>query len=119
MEPENYPPFVKELIQQLGDEKSFGQLLYALNPYDLVVAQDCLWNYTMRYSHDKGKPMTRDQITKRMERTSNYMLRVGCNEPIDYCRANICVNSNPNCAADKLRGSIVVLRRIISEMQRT
>ncbi len=117
MAPENYPPFVEELIQKVENEKSFEQLLYSLNPYDLVVAQDCLWNRTMEFSREKGKPLTREQITDRMERTSGYMRRVGCDEPVDYCRANICVNSNPNCAADKLRGSISALRRILKELK--
>ena len=117
MEPENYPIFVKELIKTVEEEKSFGQFMYTLNPYDLVVAQDCLWNYAMEFSREKGKLLTREQITDRMERTANYMHRVGCNEPIAYCRGNICVNSNPNCAADKLRGSIVTLRKIITELK--
>jgi len=117
MAPETYPSFVQELIQKVDQEQAFREQMESLNPYDLVVAQDCLWNYTMEFSREQGKPMTREQITSRMERTANYMLRVGCDEPIAYCRANICVNANPNCAAEKLKGSIAVLRKILAELK--
>ena len=114
---EKYPSFVEELLQVIDDQEQFTEKVNSVNPFDLVVTQDSLWNHAMRLSREKGIQLTRNDITFRMEDTASYQYRVGCDEPIDYCRANICVNTNPNCAGDKLKNSIEILKQVIVEIK--
>jgi len=52
-----------------------------------------------------------------MEPAANYMRRMGCQEREDYCIANVCFNSNPSCAATKIRSELEVMRQIIAEFR--
>ncbi len=106
-----------ELLACIDDEEKFLGIINNVKFMELVPIQYYLWDYAIKFSADKGNPLSRADLTNRMERTSNYQLRVGCDEPIDYCRANFCVASNPNCAGDRLKGSIKILRNIISEIK--
>ncbi len=115
---EEYPQYVQDLLDKVDQRDDFFKLLNSYNPFNLVIVQDCLWNYVMGFGREKGIELKRDDITSRMESTAHYMYRVGCDEPIEYCRANICVNTNPNCAADKLRDSIRVLYEVLIELKK-
>jgi len=107
-----------ELIANIDDEEKFVGIINSVKFVELVPIQYYLWDYAMKFGKEKGVNITRETLTNKMERTANYQRRVGCDEPIDYCRANFCVASNPNCAGDKLKGSIKVLRSVISEIKR-
>ena len=117
MASEKYPPFVDSLLNVIEDKEKFDLVLSGISPYDLVIAQDCLWNHAMVLSREKGSELKRETITSKIEDTVRYQRRVGCDEPSDYCRANICVNTNPNCAGDKLKGVIWILQEVISELK--
>lgn len=108
----------EELISNIDDEGKFTSIVDGVTPIELVFIQNFLWDYAIKFSKEIGNPLSREQITAGMESTSNYQLRVGCDEPVDYCRANFCVMSNPNCAGDKLKASIKVLREVISELRK-
>ena len=107
-----------ELLNNIDDEEKFVGLINNVKFMELVPIQYYLWDYAIKFSAEKGTPLTRVDLTNKMERTANYQRRVGCDEPIDYCRANFCVASNPNCAGDKLKSGIKVLRTIISEIKK-
>jgi len=107
----------QKLIDYLEDEEVFFALLDTFRPRELVEVQVILWNYVMDFSSVVGKNFTRSNLAGRMEPTSNYQYRVGCQERIDYCRGNICLNTHPNCAGDKLKNQIKVLRQIILELK--
>ncbi len=107
----------QKLIDYLDDAGKFNQVLDTFKPRELVEVQVILWNYVIDYSYVVGKNFSRHNLTNRMEPTSNYQYRVGCNERIDYCRGNICINTHPNCAGSKLKSQIVVLRDIIHELK--
>lgn len=108
----------QKLIDHLEDDKLFEQILDTFKPRELVEIQVILWNYVIDYSYVVGKNFSRSNLTGCMEPTSNYQYRVGCSERIDYCRGNICINTHPNCAGDKLKAQIQVLRDIIIELKK-
>lgn len=108
----------QKLIDYLQDEELFFQLLETFKPRELVEVQVILWNYVIDYSYVVGRNFSRHNLTTRMEPTSNYQYRVGCHERIDYCRGNICINTHPNCAGNKLKSQIAVLREIILELKK-
>ncbi|USN45903.1 MAG: hypothetical protein H6502_02100 [Candidatus Woesearchaeota archaeon] len=46
-------------------------------------------------------------------KADNYQFTVGCNERVDYCRANICMYTNPLCSTRKLgKVSLAILSQI-------
>ena len=108
----------QKLIDYLEDEELFNELLDTFKPRELVELQVIFWNYVIDYSYVTGKNFSRHNLTERMEPTSNYQYRVGYNERIDYCRGNICINTHPNCAGDKLKAQILVLREILLELKK-
>lgn len=107
----------QKLIDDLDDEDLFNEELETLTPKKLVELQVILWNYVIDYSYTAGQKLTRQNLTERMEPTSNYQYRVGCDERVDYCRANICFKTHPVCAGNKLKGQIGVLRDILLELK--
>ena len=108
----------QKLMDYLDDQELFTQILETFRPRELVEIQVIFWNYVIDYSYVVGKNFSRYNLTIRMEPTSNYQYRVGCNERIDYCRGNICINTHPNCAGTKLKTQISVLREIILELKK-
>jgi hypothetical protein len=108
----------QKLIDRIEDEQLFFELLETFKPRELVEVQVILWNYVIDYSSVVGKNYSRRNLTGLMEPTANYQYRVGCQERIDYCRGNICLNTHPNCAGEKLKGQIAVLREILLELKR-
>ncbi len=108
----------QKLMDYLDDQELFTQILETFRPRELVEIQVIFWNYVIDYSYVVGEKFSRYNLTIRMEPTSNYQYRVGCNERIDYCRGNICINTHPNCAGTKLKTQISVLREIILELKK-
>ncbi len=109
----------QKLIDRIEDQELFFELLDTFKPRELVEVQVILWNYVIDYSSVVGKNFGRRNLTSRMEPTANYQYRVGCQERIDYCRGNICLNTHPNCASDKLKSQIAVLRDILLELKQS
>lgn len=108
----------QKLLDRLEDQELFISLLETFKPRELVEVQVIFWNYVIDYSNLVGQHYTRHNLTGRMEPTANYQYRIGCQERIDYCRGNICINTHPNCASAKLKNQISVLRDIILELKR-
>jgi hypothetical protein len=106
------------LIDELDDKALFDERLEDFSPQELVELQVIFWNYVIDFSLLSGEKFDRHNLTGRMESTSNYQYRVGCNERIDYCRGNICFNTHPVCAGNKLKAQIGVLREILIELKR-
>mgnify|MGYP005835034291 CR=1 FL=1 len=107
----------QKLMDHIEDEELFLELLQTFKPRELVEVQVIFWNYVIDYASTVGKNFNRRTLTSRMEPTANYQYRVGCHERIDYCRGNICLNTHPNCASEKLRGQIAVLRQMLLELK--
>lgn len=106
----------ERLISCCHDAEQFSAELRKLKPREVLEAQVFLWDFLHRLSEEKGIPVGRDEITARMTPTSTYQYSVGCNERLDYCRANICVYTNPVCASNKLRGQMEAIRHLLSKL---
>lgn len=105
----------ERLIESCHDPEDFARVLKGLKPREVLEAQVFIWDFLFRLSKDRDLDLSREAITKRMMPTSTYQYNVGCNERLDYCRANICIYTNPVCASNKLRGQLEALRSLLSE----
>lgn len=106
----------ERLIQLCHDPAAFNAELKKLKPREVLEIQTFLWVFLERLSVEKGVPFQRESVTARMMPPSTYQYLVGCNERLDYCRANICVYTNPVCASNKLRGTLEAIRLCISQL---
>jgi hypothetical protein len=106
----------ERLVESCHDAAAFRAVLDQLKPREVLEAQVFIWDFLHRLSEERGIPLHRQEITARMTPTSTYQYSVGCNERLDYCRANICVYTNPVCASNKLRGQMEALRQILSKL---
>jgi len=106
----------ERLVEACHDPDKFRQELSHLQPREVLEAQVFLWDFCLRLSQEREKTLNRSQITARMVGTPSYQYSVGCNERVDYCRANICVYTNPVCASNKLRGQMEALRELLAEL---
>ncbi len=115
----DYFTSAQEILQlDLRDAATFGRALEHLAPYQLVSLQRFLWDKIFEISSSQlGRRIEPYFITDRMEPAANYMRRMGCQEREDYCIANVCFNSNPSCAATKIRSELEVMRQIIAEFR--
>lgn len=109
----------REILRlNLLDREEFGTGIQHLNPNQMANLQRYLWDRIFEISANMlGRRIEPYFITDRMEPAVNYMRRVGCQEREDYCIANICFVSNPQCAANKLRAEAEVMRLIITELR--
>jgi len=114
--PANIRSIGERLVECCHDPALFSAELKKLKPREVLEAQVFLWAFLQRLIQEKGVNLTRDEITARMMPTSTYQYNVGCNERLDYCRANICVYTNPVCASNKLRGTMEAIRHLISQL---
>ncbi|MDP2359708.1 MAG: hypothetical protein Q8O14_03000 [bacterium] len=106
----------ERLIECCHDGERFTAELKKLKPREVLEAQVFLWDFLHRLSKERGITFQRDEVTARMLPTSTYQYNVGCNERLDYCRANICVYTNPVCASNKLRGQLEAIRHLLSKL---
>ncbi len=106
----------ERLIQLCHDAAAFNAELKKLKPREVLETQLFLWDFLERLALEKGVSFSRADVTSRMVPTSTYQYNVGCNERLDYCRANICVYTNPVCASNKLRGTLDAIRQCISQL---
>lgn len=106
----------ERLIQLCHNAEAFNAELKKLKPREVLETQLFLWEFLEKLAQEKGVSFTRTDVTSRMVPTSTYQYNVGCNERLDYCRANICVYTNPVCASNKLRGTLDAIRQCISQL---
>jgi hypothetical protein len=106
----------ERLVECCHDPALFSAELKKLKPREVLEAQVFLWSFLLRLAQEKGMNLSRDEITARMVPTSTYQYNVGCNERLDYCRANICIYTNPVCASNKLRGQMEAIRHLLSQL---
>lgn len=104
------------MVELCKDKQAFKEALDALKPMEVLEVQTFFWDFCARLAEQRGAALPRTRITRDMMPTASYQHSVGCNERMDYCRANICVFTNPNCASSKLRGIIENLRQVIVEL---
>lgn len=104
------------MVELCRDRAAFKEALDALKPMEVLEVQTFFWDFCARLAEQRGLTLPRNRITRDMMPTASYQHSVGCNERMDYCRANICVFTNPNCASKKLRGIIENLRQVIVEL---
>ena len=106
----------ERLVELCKDPEAFAAELDKLKPMEVLEAETFLWAFIQRFMAERKIPFDRSTVTSRMMPTATYQYRVGCNERLDYCRANICVYTNPVCASNKLRGILEVLRQVLAEL---
>lgn len=106
----------ERLVENCHDAEAYSRELKGLKPREVLEAQVFIWDFLFRLAKERQIDLSRDEITKRLMPTSTYQYSVGCNERLDYCRANICVYTNPVCASNKLRGQMEALRALLSEL---
>ncbi len=104
------------MVELSKDRKAFHQELDRLKPMEILELQTFLWDFCHKLAEQRGVELTRRRITRDMRPTASYQHSVGCNERQDYCRANICVFTNPNCASTKLKGVIENLRLVVVDL---
>lgn len=65
--------------------------------------------------HSQGKPLSLAEIKSRFEPIPNYYYRQECNEPLEACFNETCIEANPQCFGRKMEGQISVMVQILSE----
>jgi FixJ family two-component response regulator len=101
------------------DQKAFNADISRLGPHQLAALHGFVWDKVFETSAEMlGRRIEPFFITDRMEPAQNYMRRMGCMERVDYCRASVCIISNPLCAANRLRAEVEVMRAILDEFRR-
>ena len=112
----------KQLVEKCKNKEEFSALLLDLLPQQVLEAQNFLWGFINHLMNQQNPDMSAMEVSREMRNrikqisTSRYQYEVGCNEREDYCRANICVFTNPNCSARKLRLYLEALRELLSKI---
>ena len=106
------------LLENIEEKKLFIILLEELDIKEIFMLQIKLWDFVLAEGKKTDPNFTRDNITKKLEATSDYQYRVGCTYDEAYCRAKICFFSNPNCATNKTKNVIFNLREILLNLRK-
>jgi hypothetical protein len=110
----------KQLVEKCHDKAGFMELLEELSPQAVLDAQNFMWGFVNHMLNQQHPELSTAEVSREMRSRLNqipdtqYQYQVGCNEREDYCRANICVFTNPNCSAKKLRLHMEALRELLS-----
>lgn len=105
-----------EAIYRLLKGISFDDLIDSYKNEDAVALQKFVWDKTVEIGlRMRGKDFSRKEITGRMIPTPVYQRQQGCSERIYYCKATLCILSNPKCARKKLKGQFRILQDSVQE----
>ncbi len=105
-----------EAVYRLLKGIPFDDLIETLSNEDVVALQKFLWDKTVEIGlRVKGKNFTRRDITGRMVPTPIYQREQNCSERTYFCKATLCILSNPSCARKKLKGQFQAMEEVIQE----
>ncbi len=105
-----------EAVYRLLKGIPFDDLIETLSNEDVVALQKFLWDKTVEIGlRMKGKNFTRRDITGRMVPTPIYQREQNCSERTYFCKATLCILSNPSCARKKLKGQFQAMEEVIQE----
>lgn len=116
----NLPREVQEkLTQAIYNQRLLFNVLESLKPRQLIEAQKLVWREVIEKSEDVlGQRLERQMITSKMMPSSTYQYMVGCDYPDEWCRAYVCINSDPGCASRKIKEQIAVMVRFFERRER-
>ena len=99
------------------DRERFWQMMSGLDPKKRVTVHDQMWDLLLETSRFRNQPLSREDITARMQPSVEYQRRMGCTEPAYVCRRKTCINSNPSCVSQKISEHIEVIRQQLAILQ--
>ena len=105
-----------EAVYRLLKGISFDDLVDSMSNEDVVALQKFLWDKTVEIGlRVRGKNFTRREITSRMVPTPAYQREQNCSERTYFCKATLCILSNPSCARKKLKGQFQAMQEVVQE----
>jgi FixJ family two-component response regulator len=106
------------LYLNIQDQKAFSAGVNKLGPHNLAAIHGYVWDKVFETSAELlDRRIEPFFITDRLEPAPNYMRRMGCMERMDYCKAGVCIQSNPLCASNRLRAELEVMRGVLVEFR--
>lgn len=105
-----------EAIYRLLKSIPLDDLVDSYSNQDVVALQKFIWDKTVEIGlRMKGKEFSRKDITSRMMPTPVYQRQQGCSERVYFCKATLCILSNPKCARKKLKGQFQAMQEVVQE----
>ena len=105
-----------EAVYRLLKGVPFDDWVDTLNNEDVVALQKFLWDKTVEIGlRVRGKNFTRRDITDHMVPTPIYQREQNCSERTYFCKATLCILSNPACARKKLKGQFRAMQEVVQE----
>ncbi|MBN1970133.1 MAG: hypothetical protein JXR48_16755 [Candidatus Delongbacteria bacterium] len=112
-------------------EKRIEELINSVSIIDFKIVLDSIpkntifevqkgyWVYAVnelksKYNYD-GDKYLRQHVTH----TENYMFDHGCTYDSAFCKAKLCVFTNPDCAVNKIKQIILDIRLILDNLKYT
>ncbi len=103
-----------EVISRLFSGEPFDDLVDMLSVDEVVHLQKFVWNKTVEIGlRLKGAAFSRKDITSRMISTPSYQRQQKCSERTYYCKATLCIHSNPDCARNKIKGQLSAMQQAV------
>lgn len=103
----------KNIRRNIHDREYLLSVLGQMTAEELIELEAFIWKEALQYCNNEfHTTLARTYITEHLEPTANYHRRQMCGEPIDACRANYCIQSNPACASRKLTEHILAITAV-------
>jgi len=107
-------------IYSILDEKPVSEIMDHLKIPEIIELQKFIWDLAVEFGIKvRGKKFTRKDITRKMPSTTEYQRSVGCGEKIYYCKSTHCINSNPECATQKIKQQVDCMADSIREFMKS
>ena len=105
-----------EAVYRLLKGIPFDDLVNSYSNQDVVALQKFIWDKTVEIGlRIRGKQFNRKDITSRMIPTPIFQRQQGCSERVYFCKATLCILSNPKCARKKLQGQFQAMQEAVQE----
>lgn len=105
-----------EILYNLFHGNKISPLIDQLENQAVVELQKFMWEKTVEFGiMSLGKQFDRKEVTRKMTPTPTYQKQKGCSGNPYHCKGSYCINSNPNCARDKIKEHVDVMAESIWE----
>lgn len=108
---------IAQISLNLLDDEQYEKTIKFLSPYQITALQREIWDQTF-FIHYKllEKELRKEDLTRNMMSTADYMHKMGCNYDLAFCQAKLCMQTSPVCASQKIKEQIDVIRDVLKDI---
>ena len=102
-----------EILMRLLAGENLDESYRRLTAPQMRDLRDFLEAQVVHLSGHGDTPLSKADITQKLEPVPNYYYKQDCREPLEACFNETCLASNPICFSNKMKSQLAVIRDLL------